>query len=551
MKFGILKGLLIITLGNILALSSFASSNNVHVFSKKDNPINAKRELAKIWISIRFNNHIQNLTNKNCWVFEGKYKSSIDNILTEISNSMLDICPYAKSAKYSDGSKIAEFFKEEGFNPISAYQGANWNYVVLMNLLQNMRNRDIESIKYEWQKIHILDEVVMDIRNANIRQASQYDYDRKHYIESLNHAANDILQYFDSLDLWRFVLRIKQKFYKPTSPVQKNTSVPSPMQITRDQMPHGIKNEGGTCYLNAVLQCLYNSAPIRTAIQKLSQSPQNKLAQQINNIFLQLATNGTNELDFNGAVSSIARHIGMDRISNKQPSIGNQDPAEAIGNILDTLIDEEIAPQLSRINQKYSKQSDASKKGQLSQNLRHHSTIGQICDIKCSDIITCNKCDNRSTNDTRLTKLDLALLKAHSKEILLHDLIRSFEAEEILNDTNKCWCPNCKRNEPASKRIVLNTLPKVLCLSLKRYEVKDKKTSFRGDTISFPDVIKIRQYKYKLRSFVYGGYIKGGHIIMEGYADDATPYTANDGQVLIKGELSPSKAQMLFYERME
>ena len=545
-KFCIVKGVLIVALGNILALSSFASSDKVNAFSKENNPTNARLELEKSQISEKFGQHIRNLSNKNCWVFKDKYKSSIDNILTEISNSMLDISPYTKSARYSDGSKIAEFCKDENFRPISAYNRANWNYVVLMNLLQNMRNGDIWAIQAgdNERKTRLLNTVIMDIRNANIRGASLYDYDLTPYIEYLNQAANDIRQYFDSLDLWNFVLQIKHDYYKSTTSVQKNKS-DFPTQITKNNLPHGIVNEAATCYLNATLQCLYNSAPIRTAITTLSQSPQkNRLAQQINNIFSQLATNGTNALNFNGAIRNIAGYI-------KMPGIGNQDPSEAVDKILDILIEEEIAQDLADINKKYSSSSDGSKRSEEAQKLRHHSTLGQICDIKYKNIILCNNCHNRAINDERITKLDLSIQNVCNKEILLHDLIESFEDEDSLKDANAYFCKECNRKVQASKRIGLSTLPKVLCLNIKRYYSNNRQQHYIGTEISCPGVIKIRQYKYKLRSFVYGGNLGGGHIIMAGYADDGTSYIANDDNVSISASLPTQKAQMLFYERID
>ena len=546
MSFCIFKGILTLAFGNVLVLSAFASGGNINDFSEKNNTANVNLAEAKSAISAKFKAHIENLPNRKSWVFDPKYQSSVQNILTEITNSMLDISPYTKSARYSDGRTIAEFYEDEGFSPILKYTGGNWNYVVLMNLLQNMRNGDIQTIPVEDEnlKARLLGDVVMDIRNAKIRNASLYDYDQSQYVNKLSKATYDIKQYFDYLDLWNFVLQIKQEYYKPESPITKNASTAS-MQITKNNLPNGINNENATCYLNAALQCLYNSAPIRTAIQKLSQSPQNTLAQKINEIFSKLENGNAGSVRFNGAITDLAQYI-----LKRKKNIGNQDPSEAIGSILDDLIDEEIATELNNVKQKYIKSSYSSKKAEDEEELRHNSTIGKICDLKYADITICSKCSNRFIRDARDTKLDIQLPVV--KNILLQELIKSFEAEEELKDSNLWDCEQCKQKVQASKRIVFSTLPKVLGINLKRYFVNNKKLYYNGNEVLCPDILKIRQYKYRLRSLVHGGGLVGGHIIMEGYADDGTPYIANDGSVSKADVLvHKEKAQMLVYELME
>ena len=541
MNFCIFKGVLTLAFGNVLVLSAFASGSDINDFSEKNNTVKVKLELekAKSEISEKFKNHITESLRDNPSLELDQ--DSIESILTEITNSMLDIDPYNKSARYSDGRTILEFYEDEGFEPIDKYLGENWNYVVLMNLLQNMKNEDIEVIKDDKQKTELMNKVVMDIRNAYIRKASSHDYDGTQCVNELNKAGDIIKQYFDILDLWNFVLQIKQEYYKPESPITKNASTAS-MQITKNNLPNGIYNEGGTCYLSAALQCLYNSAPIRTAIQDLSQSPQNKLAQDINNIFIQLGTGNAGSVNFKGAVRKLAKDIRM-------PATGNQDPSESIGNIIDILIDQEIATELNNVKQKYIKSSYSLKKAEDEEELRHNSTIGKICDLKYADITICSKCSNRFIRDARDTKLDIQLPVV--KNILLQELIKSFEAEEELKDSNLWDCEQCKQKVQTSKRIVFSTLPKVLGINLKRYFVNNKKLYYNGNEVLCPDILKIRQYKYRLCSLLRGGGLGGGHIVMAGYADDGTPYIANDSKVSLSNKLSTTKAQMVFYELME
>ncbi|MBQ2177367.1 MAG: hypothetical protein II453_20730, partial [Alphaproteobacteria bacterium] len=220
MNFCIFKGVLTLAFGNVLVLSAFASGSDINDFSEKNNTVKVKLELekAKSEISEKFKNHIKNLKNNPSLELD---QDSIESILTEITNSMLDIDPYKKSARYSDGRTILEFYEDEGFEPIDKYLGENWSYVVLMNLLQNMKNGDIEVIKDDEQKTELMNKVVMDIRNAYIRKASSHDYDDTQCVNELNKAGDIVKQYFDILNLWNFVLQIKQKYYKPESTIQK------------------------------------------------------------------------------------------------------------------------------------------------------------------------------------------------------------------------------------------------------------------------------------------------------------------------------------------
>jgi len=571
MNFGMLKWSLILALGNVLALSSFASS---YTATKPQTEVNRSQnnlESSKSTIiSNKFNDHIKNLHDKSGWVFQEKYKSSVKNILTEITNSMLDTSSYDKSMHYSDGRTIAEFYEEDNFLPISKYKGENWNYVVLMNLLQNMRNADIQVINADKQKQDLLNDVVMDIRNAHIRKASQYDYDQKQYVQGLTKAAQDIRQYFDCLDLWNFVLQIKSDYYKLKSPVQENRTQ-IPMQITKDSLPKGIRNPGTFCYLIAALQCLYNSAPIRTAIQDLSELPQNKLAKSINDIFIKLKRDQNDKTPSVNLYDEALEKNGLALLAidifQRKTTLGNQDPSEAIGIILDKLIDEEIKVDLESVKKKYQNPPNSSAKAKEEETLRANSTIGKICNIQYGTVTICPECKNRSIKkDPPTTRLTLPTVSPEqlklSKEKLsdlletkhppLQELIKWSEYENKLEKTDNYLCEKCKNNKSALQRSVLCNLPKVLVIELKRAFVYEQNPYKDSGAISCPDALKIRQYKYRLRSFVYGGDLKKGHIMMEGYADDGTPYKADDNNVSTMSKLEDKgKAQMLVYELME
>lgn len=168
--------------------------------------INIKKENIK-------NNNIKMEKNTTDWILDPKYRDSFQNICTEISSCILGTDDmYASSMKYSDGRSIPEFIENDGFKTVSEYENKNWNYLFLMNLLQDIKNSNITNIVDDEQKNYILDKVVMDIRNAKIREASEYEYDQWKYKGCLDKARNDIKKYFDCLDLWKFVLHMRDNY---------------------------------------------------------------------------------------------------------------------------------------------------------------------------------------------------------------------------------------------------------------------------------------------------------------------------------------------------
>lgn len=254
-------------------------------------------------------------------------------------------------------------------------------------------------------------------------------------------------------------------------------------------------------------------------------------------------------------------------IFQRATKLGNQDPSEAIVIILDKLIDEEIKDELERVKTKYKNSPYSSGKAQEEETLRANSKIGKICYFQRATVTICPECKNRSIKkDPPTTKLELPTVSQEQlklpaeklNELLkenhppLQELIKWPEEEEKLEGANNYLCKTCHKNKSALQRSVLCNLPKVLIIELKRYFVYQTKQYRDAGAILCPDELKIRQYKYRLRSFVYGGNFTNGHIIMEGYTYDGTPYIANDASVLKTDALqNKAEAQMLVYELEE
>lgn len=228
-----------------------------------------------------------------------------------------------------------------------------------------------------------------------------------------------------------------------------------------------------------------------------------------------------------------------------EPRISNQDPSESFQVIFEKLIKEEIEKEL---NEKTAQQEKM--------ELEKNSEIGKLCYFDTYGVVVRNGCHNASYTTETSSYLNLAIPNTTYKD--LYRLITYFEKEEQLSDEggNTYNCEKCHSYQNASKHLVLSKMPEVLCINIKRYRTAKLNGILyqRGiyDKVVCPETIKIRQYKYKLRSWMCGGGLRVGHIVMYGYADDGTLYKADDRNVIpINDNSTKDKAQFLVYELEE
>ena len=153
-----------------------------------------------------------------------------------------------------------------------------------------------------------------------------------------------------------------------------------------------------------------------------------------------------------------------------------------------------------------------------------------------------------------------------NKEITLYDCLKGFNSEEVLDEDNKWYCPNCKLNVKASKTMSLYRLPNILIIHLKRFRANNRKCRKIDTLVNYPldnfdmsnCITKTSKvtgeclYKLFAVSNHYGG-LSGGHYTAMCYNDILKEWLEfNDSTVNSIDEecVVTNAAYVLFYQRI-
>jgi len=158
----------------------------------------------------------------------------------------------------------------------------------------------------------------------------------------------------------------------------------------------------------------------------------------------------------------------------------------------------------------------------------------------------------------------LSVNKQEAPPISLEECIQEFIKEEILTDENKWFCPHCKEDREAYKKMDIWRAPEILIVHIKRFIQDRQYYSSRKNNVlvTFPitgldltDVIKgpkkDEKYIYNLYAISnHSGSTGGGHYTAYVKVDDKW-YDCNDSFVseVSDNSIVSSSAYLLFYER--
>lgn len=290
-------------------------------------------------------------------------------------------------------------------------------------------------------------------------------------------------------------------------------------------IPVRLKNLGATCYLNVLMQCLYQNILIRNTIyQMFTQESVNSLQSQqvLQNLqeifaYMDLSVNNTYNLSkfagngsplhcfLNGEFNRLIGSIGLDLAEQ-------QDPQEFNKLFLD---------KIDEINQ-----SAVGIKSHI-QGLLRYTTV-------------CLKCHNESIRHETFLELGLSIENCST----LEECISKYFKEEYMNieDGNGYDCSSCRSKQNAYRKVEIDTSPDVLFLQLLRY-VYDKDTFEKKKVrsrVSFPGKIAIKDGEYRLVAVLYhkGLSAYGGHYMCEALNWKTQSWWRCDDE-LISHSLSP------------
>ncbi|GMH94903.1 hypothetical protein TrST_g7764 [Triparma strigata] len=229
-------------------------------------------------------------------------------------------------------------------------------------------------------------------------------------------------------------------------PAPDATPAPTPTPSTTNLLalatPPGLVNLGATCYLNSLVQCLFQNVAFRRGLYaydpwNLSGSSDSKLfgiLDQLQMLFTNLDRSVRKRLD----LKELTDRLGLNTAEQ-------QDPQEFV-----TLFMGKVEEPFKRLA--------ASSPGSTK------SFISNIFDGRFTQVVTCETCGNRSTRPFE----DEIRLAMHSNTDVRTCVDDYFEAEILAGD-NAYFCGECNSKQTAKKATEVNEPPNVLNLQLLRY----------------------------------------------------------------------------------
>ncbi|CDK29963.1 unnamed protein product [Kuraishia capsulata CBS 1993] len=249
----------------------------------------------------------------------------------------------------------------------------------------------------------------------------------------------------------------------PTPPSQSYQRYvhPSSSSIARQQpeSPHsinacGLINNGSTCYINSMLQCLFNYAPLEEMFRG-----------QYLELLADPSSSGTLSSAFHRVFNYMSTHPGayfypsefLKRCSSLNPSLGipheQQDTQEFLNFVLETL-NKELSYEQAVITyypesvELYSPDPAYLKWFEAEVKLDGVSPINGLFQGQGQSTLVCGRCGHQSSNYARFNVLSVNMPNRSRAPVLaLEECIEYYLADEILSESEgNAWnCPECEK----------------------------------------------------------------------------------------------------------
>nr|CDS25696.1 ubiquitin carboxyl terminal hydrolase 24 [Hymenolepis microstoma] len=199
----------------------------------------------------------------------------------------------------------------------------------------------------------------------------------------------------------------------------------------------GLRNGGGTCYMNVVLQQLFMQPGVAEAILDVptSKLDENSLLYQTQELFLNLLFS---QLQYYDPVG----FWNVFKLWNTDTPIDPHEQQDAF-DFFQSLID------------------------QLDEGIKKFNDVpffSRMFHGLLSDTMYCEDCGHRYNREQSFSAINLTVCTGD----LLEEM-RQYTREEVLDGDNAYFCERCQMKQRTLKRLTFNSLPPVLCLQLKRF----------------------------------------------------------------------------------
>ena len=237
----------------------------------------------------------------------------------------------------------------------------------------------------------------------------------------------------------------------------------------------GIKNEGATCYLNSLLQSLFMTPELRSALYRWEHTEADVardmcVPYQLQHLFVSLQTNAGVEGKSKPPASTkaLTRSFGWEAADNAQ----QQDVSELFNVLFESL--------------------ETTFRGTAAEGVIRSLYLGWQ-----TDYVTCKRCMHDSGKPSSFHEIHITIQPFGGPVIksVEEGLWRYFNSETLDGD-NQYMCERCDMKCDAEKGLKLSKVPYILCLNLKRFAYdweRDKRVKV-NESVSFPFELDMLPY---------------------------------------------------------
>uniref|UniRef100_A0A8C5K7K8 Ubiquitin carboxyl-terminal hydrolase 50 n=1 Tax=Jaculus jaculus TaxID=51337 RepID=A0A8C5K7K8_JACJA len=259
----------------------------------------------------------------------------------------------------------------------------------------------------------------------------------------------------------------------------------------RESQPHlqgvaGLRNAGGSCCVNAVLQSLCSSSPLvehflsgkyLTALQKNMPLFLPRDCSEVATTFAYLMTDM-----WLGDSDCVSPEIFRSALVNRYPAFmkkTQQDAQEFLIYVLN-----ELHEALKKYRRRRSYEKPSTQRCCKKVITNETSIVTQLFEGQLNYNITCLKCENCMYKNEVFTVLSLPI--PYEYECSLQDCLQCFFQQDTLTWNNQIHCSFCETKQEAAMRANISKAPKIIVFHLKRFDVLDTMKRKLRTNIHYP-----------------------------------------------------------------